>query len=97
MVDFALTEENRLVRDAARAFAEAEILPHIREWDEKGEVHREVFAKMAELGFLGRADPGALRRRRHGLRLVRAAVRGARAGRHRVPGRPVASTSGSTR
>ena len=89
MVDFALTEENRLVRDAARAFAEAEILPHIREWDEKGEVHREVFAKMAEQGFLGRADPGALRRRRHGLRLVRAAVRGAGAGGHRVPGRPV--------
>ena len=57
MVDFALTEENRLVRDAARAFAEAEILPHIREWDEKGEVHREVFAKMAELGFLGAPIP----------------------------------------
>ena len=57
MVDFALTEENRLVRDAARAFAEAEILPHIREWDEKGEVHREVFSKMAELGFLGAPIP----------------------------------------
>ena len=57
MVDFALTEENRLVRDAARAFAEAEILPHIREWDEKGEVHREVFAKMAELGLLGAPIP----------------------------------------
>jgi glutaryl-CoA dehydrogenase (non-decarboxylating) len=57
VVDFALTEENRLVRDAARAFTEAEILPHIREWDEKGEVHREVFAKMAELGFLGAPIP----------------------------------------
>ena len=57
MVDFALTEENRLVRDAARAFTEAEILPHIREWDEKGEVHREVFSKMAELGFLGAPIP----------------------------------------
>ena len=31
--------------------------PHIREWDEKGEVHREVFAKMAELGFLGAPIP----------------------------------------
>ena len=50
MIDFTLTEENRLVRDAARAFVEAEILPNIREWDEKGEVHREVFATMAELG-----------------------------------------------
>jgi glutaryl-CoA dehydrogenase (non-decarboxylating) len=59
MVDFALTDENRLVQQAARAFAEAEILPHIREWDEKGEVHREVFAKMAEQGFLGAPIPEA--------------------------------------
>ncbi|HEX5828345.1 MAG TPA: acyl-CoA dehydrogenase family protein, partial [Candidatus Limnocylindrales bacterium] len=57
MVDFALTEENRLVRDAARAFVEAEILPFIREWDERGEVHREIFAKMGELGFLGAPIP----------------------------------------
>ncbi|MEW6226015.1 MAG: acyl-CoA dehydrogenase family protein [Chloroflexota bacterium] len=56
-MDFTLTDENRLVRDAARAFAEAEILPHIREWDEQGEVHREVFAKMGELGFLGAPVP----------------------------------------
>jgi glutaryl-CoA dehydrogenase (non-decarboxylating) len=59
VIDFTLTDENRLVREAARAFAEAEILPHIREWDEKGEVHREVFARMAELGFLGAPIPEA--------------------------------------
>jgi glutaryl-CoA dehydrogenase (non-decarboxylating) len=57
VIDFTLTDENRLVRDAARAFAEAEILPHIREWDERGETHREVFAKMGELGFLGAPVP----------------------------------------
>ena len=43
VVDFALTDENRLVQQSVGAFAEAEILPYIREWDEKGEVHREVF------------------------------------------------------
>ena len=59
MVDFQLSAENRLVQQAARAFAEAEILPHIREWDEKGEVHRELFAKMAEQGFLGAPIPEA--------------------------------------
>ena len=53
MIDFRLTDENRLVRESARAFCEAEILPHIRGWDEKGEVHREVFAKMAAQSFLG--------------------------------------------
>src|SRR6188508_530329 len=57
MVDFALTDENRLVQQSVRAFAEAEILPHIRDWDEKGEVHREVFGRMAELGFLGAPIP----------------------------------------
>src|SRR5205809_3873707 len=59
MVDFSLTDENRLVQQSVRAFAEAEVLPHIREWDEKGEVHREVFARMGELGFLGAPIPEA--------------------------------------
>src|SRR6185369_10702374 len=57
MVDFALTDENRLVQQSVRAFAEAEILPHIREWDERGEVHPEVFARMGEQGFLGAPIP----------------------------------------
>src|SRR3954454_5924991 len=57
MVDFALSDEQRLVQAAARAFAEAEILPNIRDWDEKGEVHREIFGKMAEQGFLGAPVP----------------------------------------
>jgi glutaryl-CoA dehydrogenase (non-decarboxylating) len=57
VIDFSLTDENRLVRDTARAFVEAEILPHIREWDAGAEVHREVFAKMAGLGFLGAPIP----------------------------------------
>src|SRR5690349_22724076 len=59
MVDFQLSDENRLVQGAARAFAEAEILPHIREWDERGEAHPEVFARMAEQGFLGAPIPEA--------------------------------------
>jgi glutaryl-CoA dehydrogenase (non-decarboxylating) len=57
VIDFTLSDENRLVRQSARAFVEAEILPNIRAWDEKGEVHREVFSKMAELGFLGAPIP----------------------------------------
>jgi alkylation response protein AidB-like acyl-CoA dehydrogenase len=53
VIDLRPTDENRLVRQSVREFTEAEILPHIREWDEKGEVHREVFGRMAELGLLG--------------------------------------------
>jgi len=52
-IDFRLTDENRLVQATVRDFVEREINPYIREWDEKGEVHREVFVKMAELGLLG--------------------------------------------
>ena len=59
MIDFTLTEENRLVQQSVRAFAEAEILPYIREWDANGEVHPEIFAKMGELGFLGAPIPEA--------------------------------------
>ena len=59
MVDFTPDRREQARPRRARAFAEAEILPHIREWDEKGEVHREVFARMAELGFLGAPIPEA--------------------------------------
>jgi glutaryl-CoA dehydrogenase (non-decarboxylating) len=59
VVDFTVTDENRLVRDSARAFAEAEIVPHIRRWDEDGGFPRELFAKMAEQGFLGAPIPEA--------------------------------------
>jgi glutaryl-CoA dehydrogenase (non-decarboxylating) len=57
VIDLTLTDENRLVRDSARAFAEAEIAPHIREWDESGGFPRELFGKLAELGFLGAPIP----------------------------------------
>ena len=57
MIDFSLTDENKLVRDTARAFVEAEILPNIRDWDAGGEVHREIFEKMGDLGFLGAPIP----------------------------------------
>src|SRR5215510_7372811 len=57
MVDFSLTDENRLVQQAVRAFADAEILPNIRRWDEDGGFPRELFGKMAEQGFLGAPIP----------------------------------------
>ena len=53
VIDLRPSDENRLVQQTVREFAEAEILPYIREWDANGEVHREVFERMAELGLLG--------------------------------------------
>jgi glutaryl-CoA dehydrogenase (non-decarboxylating) len=53
VIDLRPTAENRLVQQTVRDFADAEIKPYIREWDANGEVHREVFEKMAEAGLLG--------------------------------------------
>jgi len=59
MVAFDLTDENKLVQHAARAFAEGEIVPHIRAWDEDGGFPREMFGKLADQGFLGAPVPEA--------------------------------------
>jgi glutaryl-CoA dehydrogenase (non-decarboxylating) len=56
-IDLSLTDENKLVQSTVRDFAEQEIEPNIREWDSKHEVHREVFSRMGELGFLGAPIP----------------------------------------
>src|ERR1044072_8761532 len=59
MLAYDLPDENKLVQHAARAFAEAEILPHIRGWDEDGGFPRAMFGKLADQGFLGAPVPEA--------------------------------------
>lgn len=52
-MDFSLTEEHLLIRDAARDFARAELLPGVIERDEKQHFPAELVKKMGDLGFLG--------------------------------------------
>ncbi len=52
-IDFSLTDEQRVVRDAARDFALKEIDPIVEEIDEAQRFPHELFAKAGELGFLG--------------------------------------------
>jgi alkylation response protein AidB-like acyl-CoA dehydrogenase len=52
-LDFSLTEEQQLLKKTVREFAEAEIGPHAREWDDKQEFPREVFSKLGEMGLMG--------------------------------------------
>ncbi|RLD25837.1 MAG: acyl-CoA dehydrogenase [Bacteroidetes bacterium] len=52
-MDFNLTEEHLMIRDAARDFAQTELLSGVIERDEKQEFPHEQVKKMAELGFLG--------------------------------------------
>lgn len=50
-MDFKLTEEHLMVRDAARDFAQTELLPGVIERDEKQSFPDELVRKMGELGF----------------------------------------------
>ncbi len=52
-----LTAEQQAIRQAAREFADAEIRPHVMEWDEAQHFPSDVFAKLGELGFLGTIFP----------------------------------------
>ncbi|PHR70839.1 MAG: acyl-CoA dehydrogenase [Lutibacter sp.] len=52
-MDFSLTEEHIMIRDAARDFAQAELLPGVIERDNKQEFPDELVRKMGEVGFLG--------------------------------------------
>lgn len=52
-MDFSLTEEHLMIRDAARDFAQNELLPGVIERDNKQEFPQELIQKMGELGFMG--------------------------------------------
>ncbi|MBM3135693.1 MAG: acyl-CoA dehydrogenase family protein, partial [Chloroflexi bacterium] len=56
-MDFDLTEEQQMVQQMVRDFAQKEIVPHIQEWDEKVHFERRVLQKMGELGLLGAPIP----------------------------------------
>src|SRR6266481_8598430 len=52
-MDFELTEEQLQMKMSVREFAEAEIAPHVMEWDETQHFPTELQPKLAELGLLG--------------------------------------------
>ena len=56
-MDFDFTKEQELLRKTLRDFAEQEIRPHIREWDEQQHFPREVFKQLGQLGILGLIFP----------------------------------------
>lgn len=52
-MDFTLTEEHLMIRDAARDFAKTELLPGVIERDNKQEFPTREIKMMGELGFMG--------------------------------------------
>ena len=52
-MNFKLTEEHEMIRQAARDFAQNELLPGVIDRDEKQEFPKEQIKKLGELGFMG--------------------------------------------
>ena len=56
-MEFALTEEQSMVRDMARDFARAELAPRAKKHDEQGFIDPDIFEKIAELNLWGLTIP----------------------------------------
>lgn len=52
-MDFSLSDDQRAIQDAAKAFAEAELAPNSARWDEDKHFPTDVLRRAAELGFAG--------------------------------------------
>jgi alkylation response protein AidB-like acyl-CoA dehydrogenase len=52
-MNFDLTEEQQQIKSSVREFAEGEIAPHVREWDETQHFPVELLPKLAEQGLMG--------------------------------------------
>ena len=56
-MDFRVSAEHEQLRRAVREFARAEILPHVRAWDEANEFPLAVVKQLGELGYMGSVFP----------------------------------------
>src|SRR5947207_7461269 len=54
-----LNEEQRLLRDTARAVARNLLAPHAAEWDREAHFSKEALAELGKLGFMGMLVPEA--------------------------------------
>src|SRR4051812_46503427 len=52
-MDFRPSDEQALLRRSVREFAEAEMRPHVMEWDEAQHFPMELLPKLAALGLMG--------------------------------------------
>ena len=52
MVDFDLSEEQRMLQEAANEFAAAEVQPHAEKWDRESSFPLEAIRKAHDLGLL---------------------------------------------
>jgi alkylation response protein AidB-like acyl-CoA dehydrogenase len=60
MIDSFLSEDQRMIRDAAREFATEVLAPHAAQWDRDAALPDEVVRQLGELGLLGMIVPPEL-------------------------------------
>jgi glutaryl-CoA dehydrogenase len=53
LLEDQLSEEERMVRDSARAYAQDKLMPRVLEANRHEHFHREIMTEMGELGLLG--------------------------------------------
>ncbi len=59
MKSYHFTEEHELFRQSLRAFIDKEVQPNIDQWEKEGQVAREVWTKMGDMGFFSMTLPEA--------------------------------------
>lgn len=57
MMEFSYSEEQELLRKTVRQFVDKEIMPYIREWDEKQFFEVNILKRLADLGLMGVCIP----------------------------------------
>src|SRR5881394_2138115 len=58
-MDLRLSDDQELLRRSIREFAESEIRPHVREWDDAQHFPAELLPRLAALGLMGIQFPEA--------------------------------------
>ena len=53
LIEEQLTDDERLIRDTARQYAQEKLLPRVRDWNRSERFDPDVMREMGELGFLG--------------------------------------------
>lgn len=56
-MDFELSAEQELLRKTVRQFVDKEIIPYIKEWDERGYSDPQIYKRLAELNLMGVCIP----------------------------------------
>src|ERR1051325_8803131 len=88
-MDFQLSDEQRLISEAAREFADREIVPRVRDNGRAARFDRELASKLGEFGYLG--APVAEKYGGRGLDYIGYGLIVEQVGRAGSSGRPVVS------